>query len=359
MRAMRIFFREHLVIVAVFLTSFAVQLLLWFGPLPYKMDVDFWSDAAKHFAAAAPLTYFPHIAPHPGTTILVPSAGLILLGIPNESALQYTIAFLMSLCVAVIAYICRVLRPKNLWWLGVCALFILNPLYLQMSVVSDLAALLVCIYLLLLLYAREKGFSREILFWLGMCGGVLLATRHDAGGIVMFSSAVYLWPLIGRRVLNIFAIALLFFGALNPFLWENPQLYVSFFIRELQMDSATPGGFGLSVLVTGFALVAFSLGLISTFFLRTLSPLPRDFLKWLLVVSALWCGLLLLSKGHTMRYFFPLISIWEMFLPLFIFSILERYQVRFLNAKKSKLEHIFVELLILALIIPVCILLFA
>jgi hypothetical protein len=44
---------------------------------------------------------------------------------------------------------------------------------------------------------------------------------------------------------------------------------------------------------------------------------------WLIAASFIICTGLFVSSYHPVWYFFPLITTWELFLPLFIFNIIE------------------------------------
>jgi hypothetical protein len=317
----RTFSREKFVLSAIFLVSLAMQLWLWLGHFPYT-DNNIWVPGAQDFADGVLPGYSTTIPQHPGTAILLPVAALIRLGIPAYDAMQITMAFLMSICVVIMAYLCRVLRPQSLWWLGVCALFIPNPIYMEMSAVSALAAVLACIYILLMLYIREKGASRESLALLGVCGGVLLATRADVGVSIMLFSLPFLWPLARIGLIRTGVIALLYFGALNPFIWAAPTTYIVSFVRQVGENAVTSNVFDYPLSIITGAVVAFALGFIGTYIRPNFLSLPKDYLKWFLATSVLLCGLLLISQYHPTRYFFPLIAMWEMFLPLFLLELL-------------------------------------
>lgn len=318
------FNREKLILGLVFFISLAVQLWLWLGRFPYT-DNNIWVPGAQDFANGILPGYFTTIPPHPGTTILLPAAALILFGVSAYNAMQIAISVLMTCGIVCMVYLCRVLRPKSPWWLGVCALFIPNPLYLEMSVPSALAAVLSCIYILLVLYIREKGSSRELFAFLGVCAGVLLATRTDVGVSIMLFSLPFLWPLAGKKLIETAVFALLYFGALNPFIWENPIKYAWEFVGQVGANTMTPFGFEYPLSITIFAGISFVLGFTSAYSRVNFSSLPKDYLKWILATTVLVCGLLLLSKYHPSRYFFPYIAIGEMFLPLFLLDLLDRF----------------------------------
>jgi len=318
------FSRESFVLWGVFLISLSMQLWLWLGKFPYT-DNNIWVPGAQDFANGVLPGYYTTIPPHPGTAILLPAAAIIHLGVTAYDAVQIAMAFLMSVCIVCITYLSRILRPQSLWWLGVCALLILNPIYLEMSAVSALAALLACIYILLILHIREKGASDESLALLGVCAGILLATRTDTGASLMLFSLPFLWPLAGTRLVRTCTMALLYFGALNPFIWADPIMYVLSFLKQISANALTSYVFDYSLWIITGAVIAFILGLIGTYFKPRLFSIPTDYMKWFLATSTIICGLLLVSEYHPTRYFFPFITMWEMFLPLFLLELLSYF----------------------------------
>ena len=336
------FSRPQLVFAGVLCVSLVLQIWIWFSPLPYT-DADLWSSAARDFAALNFPGFNSPIPPHPGTSILLPASVLIVAGIPFAQALPLTMAVLLSLCIACIARLSYELRPKSLWWVGASALLIPNPLYLEMTVPSALAALLTCIYVLLLLKWREDNSSGRDSFWLGMTGGILLATRVDFGAAFLLASLPFLYPLVGNKIFRIGGFALLFFGALNPYFWVDPVLYVLTFFRQVGFNVVTEVGFSYARSSISLAVAAYVLALFAVYLKPRLSSLPRDFSFWLIATTAVLTGIMLLSKYHPIRYFFPLMCVWEILLPLFIFDYLERLNVLAL-ARRVRVEYLFIVL---------------
>jgi hypothetical protein len=321
----RKFSLEWIILSVVFFVSFAIQHWLWFAPLPY-IDSHLWVQASEQFAAGTWPGFSGPIPPHPGTSIVLPTAGLILLGVGGFNAMQYMMAFLISSCIAAIVYLCRKLRPDSLWWLGVCAFLIPNPLYPGMSAPSALAALLACIYILIVLYLREKEVSRDALFWLGVCSGVFLATRVDTALSIMLFSLPYLWPLAGKRLFTVCWSAALFFGALNPFIWQDPILYVFSIVHQVNSNVATQVNFDYTLMAVVLPAIAFAFGLAAVYSKFRFTTVPNDFLKWLLAASALLCCVILSLKHHPIRYFFPIMMLWQMLLPLFLLELLSYFK---------------------------------
>jgi len=333
--------REKVILGAVFLVSFVVQLWLWFGPFPYT-DVDLWTKAAQQFANGTWPGFSSPIPPHPGTTILLPASGLVLLGVPAFVALQCTIAFLMSLAVVSIVYLCRILRPKSLWWLGVAVLLIPNPLYLEMTVPTALAALISCTYILLILYMYEKGITRETLFYTGICAGILLATRLDTGVSVLLISIPFLWKLANKQLFLLLGTTTLFFGALNPYIWEGPFMYAQSFLRQLGVNTTTDSGFGYSHNATILAFISFALAFSVVYFRQQYSSLSREYLFWLVAGSTALCAVIMFSKYHPIRYFFQLMTLWEVFLPLFVLDGINNLSRRLSEASQYCARYIFI-----------------
>jgi hypothetical protein len=357
MPTIQIFFKNNLVTCSVFLISCAVQTYLWFGPFLY-VDSEYWTAAARQFAHGVLPPFSTFVAAHPATTILLPAAGLIISGVPSVYAIQITMIILISAAISIIVYLCREVRPQSLWWLGVAALLIPNPHYLKMTIPSALAALVACIYILLLLRTRERGSSRESFFWLGICAGFLLATRIDVGLEILLISLPYLWWHAGKKFFALLPIAALFFVTLNPFLWAGLGDYAASFMLQMNDHLAETIGFGYTISSAALPILSFLIGIAFLLLRPYLSSLPRDFLLWLVVSSSVLCGAVAISSYHPVRYFFPLIVIWEVLLPLFVFDILDRSRLSDTPRALRRVQYLLLFAFVAAPVISAYILIF-
>ena len=341
---MLIFSRENYLLFSVLLVSFVIQMCLWFGSVPYP-DNEYWAGAANQIAHGVLPSFSSFVPAHPATTILLPAAALILLGVPTPYAIPITMVVLISLSITLSVYLLRTLRPQSLWWLGAAALLIPNPEYLKMTIPTALAALLSGVYILLILRIREKSTSREIFLWLGICAGILLATRIDVGVEMLLVSIPYLWWHVRQNTFYILASSALCFILLNPFVWAGLTEYVASFVDQIRVHVVEQGGFGYPIFSIALPIATLFIGILFACIRPKLSSLPRDFLLWLIVSSVAVCAVIFLSPFHPVRYFFPIITIAEIFLPLLLFDAFARADVPQI-AGRIRIEYVFITLFV-------------
>src|SRR5882724_3384408 len=106
--------------VLIFSVILTVQVYTW--KTRGGIDVDLWAKGAAQLADGTLPPFWGPIPSHPGTTIIIPAAFLMLFGVPSILALELTSAILTSLCIAIILYLCYLLRPRSLWWIGAAML---------------------------------------------------------------------------------------------------------------------------------------------------------------------------------------------------------------------------------------------
>lgn len=263
------------------------------------------------------------VPPHPGTTILIPAAGLIMLGVPMDPATQYTMIVLISLSIATIAVLCIYLRPHSAWWLGAVALLAPDARFADMTPPSALAALLMCLYVLLLIRFRER-VSDLCLLSLGIVCGLLVATRIDLGAYIAVASLFFLRRHSLRSVIFVGGVSAFVFVALDPYLWVAPLAHVAGFIRQVHSNLSfdMPFDYGYSTAYFSMCVLAFALTL--AILRPRLQSIPREFTLWLVAVTVALCGLLYFSEYRVMRYYYPFILTWEVLSALYLFDFLER-----------------------------------
>lgn len=313
----------RLIFVGVFCVGLVMQLSLWFS---YNYtDADLWATASQTLSTHVLPSLDGPIPPHPGTSIILPAAGLIELGIQPYAALQITIAILMALGIASIACLCYSLRPKSPWWLGAVIVLLPNWLYLVLTPPSAVASILATLLVLLALRVREeKQLHATTVLQLGICGGILLATRLDTGVMFLTTSLAYLFFYKGSRMFAAAPIALATFAILNPYLWFEPLAYVANFFHQVRFNLSVENGLGIQNHMLYLPALSFAISLFIATCKPSYSSVPRDFLLWIMGTSvALW-GVLLIPSYHPSRYFFPIIAIWETVLPILLFDCIER-----------------------------------
>ena len=334
----------------IFILVLTAHMILWTSPLPIT-DSELWTASASTIAAGILPDFSTPTPSHPGTTILLPTALLIALHVPATRALGIVMAILMSLCIILIVQQCAIARPHTLWWVSALIVLVPNHLYLQMTPPSAFAAVLAALYVVLLLRIRDTSVNHRLVIALGACGGFLLATRIDIGAALIFISFPYLWSIVRTRALMCLAVAFVVFTALNPYMWIHPILQIQEFVDQIGSNVLVTLGFGFSFSILISTLLAFFLCCVLLCAKKAYISIPRDFLWWLLIFSVVMSLTILRSHYHPARYFFPLMTIWELFLPLFLFESLDRIP-RFSDDARRTMQYIVVILLLLMRIAP-------
>lgn len=162
---------------------------------------------------------------------------------------------------------------------------------------------------------------------LGIAFGVALATRIHLAiplvGISVLALAIF-FDL--KRAFFIGVVALVSCYAFNPFLWYAPALYVrpalfgQFWYVTTMNTTATPMALGDIMRYSPLSFLTIAWALIVLFVRKLTSPLPRRFLIVLLAVSTFWLVLLFISRIESRRYYYPLVALWEILFPLFVFE---------------------------------------
>jgi hypothetical protein len=316
----------------VFLASLFFQAHIWFSMYSFA-DIALWSDGVYLIGHGGIPDLRSALPVHPGTPFLFLSALLVGLQVDTNVAMQTVLTFSVSGLITIISYVCFLLRPNSHWWLFTAMFFNLNKTMLDMTPPSVLAALLASVYVLLILLLREDTVKKtRSLALLGVCAGILLTMRLDTGIIFLLASLPYLIFLIDRRTLIVMFFAGLYYVAFNPFLWVNPFEHILAIIDQVEVNRLTSLGFRYNYHTLIFPFTAFFLAILYTFILKRLTTLPHDFLLWMLAASCAICALLLASPYHPVRYFFPLMMMWEIFLPLFLLelsTLIPRFSSRF------------------------------
>jgi hypothetical protein len=302
---------------AVFAIVLFIEANIWLSGFAFA-DITLWAPGVDMIKSGALPDLWSVLPVHPGATFLFGSALVAQTGVSAFLAMKIFMALAMAVGVTLISYLCYSLRPASYWWLLAATAIAPYVVMLDMTPPSALAAILSAIYALLLLKIRESPESDNLLALLGICAGALAATRFDAGGLLLLVSLPYIWTLVRERCIVILCFAGLYFGALNPFFWINPIEHLASAIGQALTNQHSPVGYQYHK----HALILASISALLAFAFAYLKPkatsVPRDFLLWLLGASALMCGAIMLSSYHPVRYFFPTIILWEVFLPLFM-----------------------------------------
>lgn len=325
--------RKAVIIIAVsaFLVTAVFQTVTW-GEM-VMVDSSIWGHQAEYFLGNNPKQFDYLLAyGHPGGTI-IEGAILIhwLFGLSFETAVIVFTIVCSSLFVALICVFTILLKKDRLWWAGVLPVLALSWLYSSATPPSAIASVAVAFLCLFALYLYEKREvkTRDVLWW-GILSGFLVATRFDIG-VVM--SAVFAGLLLSRAGWRessiIFGAALASFLVFDPYMWFMPVQHLRDLVFKITYHYADIAPYDLSFnTVLGFSFLSGISMLLATYFLirrkKETPPLPPIFIGALMLVTAVLYVVFLTARSQATRYFLPILFIWEIFFPLFMFTLSER-----------------------------------
>ena len=292
------------------------------------------------------------------------------------SKVSYTealIAFLIminSVMIGLICMLCYMLRKSLLWSLTVLAFISVQPIYMDSSLFfgltppSVMAAFSIALLVLLTLYLYEHTGTAKmhVLGYWAVLAGLAAASRIDAGGVMAVAMLLVLATKYDfKKMVIVAAGAFVAFCVFDPFMWFAPITQVAGLLSAV---SNHYGGSGYSSVLLYFlpllhvatlSLVSVFLGICFVLLRKEIpSPLPPRFLVYLLSVTALLSVIFLTADSQESRYFVPLILVWEVFLPFFVYSLISKVQFSFVNTTdgQKKARYVLNAVVFLILICP-------
>jgi len=294
------------------------------------IDFSMWARQAEYVETGNPAQFdYLKAYGHPGGPIIEGAISIhSLFKLPYESALLIFLTIVDGLAIAGASVISFLLSKNHLWWPVVLATFSSNWLYAFSSPPSVIASIFIGSLCLFSLYLckKEKVELASLVFW-GMAAGFIIATRTDIGAIVVAALLIFIKPKISWQkffgvLLSIVASFILF----DPFMWFMPirhlgdLLFKIFYHYEYIAPNILTAP--LIINVSSFLLVGAVFSIISIFMKEKIKPfLPLRFVYILLAVTVLLYTVFLTAHYQALRYFLPIVSIWEIFLPVFIFPL--------------------------------------
>lgn len=325
------------------------------------VDRDLWVAHTEHVLAWDSEIFDKRIYGHPGAPIMVfAMAAHLIFGLPLSIAFPGSMALLNSIFIAGATVVCKALRPNSMWWLATGLLLVFNRLYTTSTpptaVVSPL--LVFIILLCLLVFENAPSIKKILLVILGILFGLAAATRFDISVAIAFASLFILLPRMRWSQAGIVVgCAVTVFWIVNPFMWHIPIQHVTDLVGVMLYHyndyPASSVPLIVLLLISPIAIASLGFALVSVFNRRLIPQAPSaSFMTWLLLTTAAIVGVLLNSQFQAQRYFFPLVFIWEAFLPVFLLSAISSFQFDFLQTslQQKKLRRI-AQLTILTLVI--------
>ena len=328
------------------------QLFIWNHVV--VVDQDLWVQRMETFV---PHKLTPEDVIHtrfsntPGTLGLLLAQAISHFGIPAQHSLALSISLLVSVSAAIAASLAHALTPRTPWWIPVGVIIATHQLYTHATPADAVAAPLLAVCALTFLWYEKKpkitSTKSDVLFALAL--GAAAATRLLTTGLLALPALVLLQRIIGwRRLILICASALAFTVALNPLLGYIPGTYIqigvlkgAFTYSEKKSVQFEEIPFHISDLsFASFAIVSFAIGAVYVLrwsYIKRNSPVSRRFIGWLMGITILVSVVLFSTSIPIPRYFFPIVLIWEILLPLFIFHVCEQ-----LYTSRRLLVHTFI-----------------
>lgn len=329
-----------IIFIITFIGALFLQWLIW--SQNDMIDSGVWAEEASYVAAGDSRAFQGGAYGYPGGPVI----DLTIL-IQRITELSYYDAILLSVTLfdgLIIALACAVsyaLR-KNMWW--TVALFItisLAPMFQHSTPSTAYSAVTAVLFCLVTLYLIEKRPAGQtiILYW-GVIAGLILSIRVDIGMVMTAVFSFMVGLSLGWKKLFLPAIAaLVTFIILDPFIWIAPLRHLQDLIGRMVNGYFEYAQTHVSIaLVADYSLLAFismALAVVLLFF-RADPPLPRRFILTLLGMSIFLYAIFLTAHSQAMRYFQPVIFIWEALFPLLIFHFVPKLEFSFLSSERKK-----------------------
>ena len=329
--------RRHplLILSLVCLIAFVLQFIRWDALDMWDRGV--WADEARFLMTGDPHEFdFLSGYGHPGGPILEGTIAMhTLTSLPEEFAVQWTMAILNTILIVGVTVLCYKIR-QDLFWVGAAFITVsMNWLYQYATPPSGLAAVLVPLVVLMTIYLCEYANGARLTgaaLW-GVVAGAALATRFDMGVL----TSVLFFPFLVRSLgWRSSAMALLVtiaaFVALDPFMWFMPIQHLRDLVHKITYHYADFQQTRLDVgTLCNISLLA---GISVLFAVWSVLKRPKDvfvpavFVWTLLGMTALLYAIFLTAHSQAERYYLPILFVWEILLPLFMLPLIRAPQVR-------------------------------
>lgn len=334
---------SHVFVISLVLAC-SVQLISLFeiGPV----DAVFWTKQASDVATGNPDQYNPTFAyGHPGGPVIEGTiATYIITGLPYNKSLLTFLGLFYGLLIALIASLCFALKKHALWWIPVLGVLSFDRLYLDATPPSALVSLILLLLFLLTLWIYEKkqiGW-KSLTVW-SLLAGMAVATRADIGSLTtVFLSTLLLskipWKLWLKVMVGTFASFIIF----DPYMWYMPIQHMSDLMSKMlfHYDEFVPMPLRFGVIANisslSFMSIVFAFIFIWNKKKWNVELLPNRFVYTMLAETVLLYTIFLTSRYQAVRYYMPILFIWQALLPMYILSIIPKLRFSFLKTEKAQ-----------------------
>ena len=351
----------------IFITAFIISIFsqLYTGIYPLTDDT-IWAGGAKSLLTESPINFKNlDVYIHPGGTVL---EGTILFHRITNATFPISMnAFLIlatSMLIAIICTFSYFLR-KDPWWTFITFGILTTATYLYggLTPPSLLASLLFVLFELytLYIYESEDHTWPQFIIW-SLLAGSITATRIDIGGFAVVANVLFLMHKVNiKPLLASTCLAGIFFCILDPFMWFSPINQIQTLILTMINHHAGIGGFSIPIFLLWiqftaiYSILGVLFGIILVLFRKEISYIiPVEFIIFLLISTAVLTGVVLTAQSQANRYLQPLVFLWEILFPLFLFSIISDLHFSlFKNEKTQTILRIVLKVsIVLLLILP-------
>lgn len=248
-------------------------------------------------------------------------------GLSAKQSLVIVLVVFNAVVLAAIYTLLYQLRPTMYWWLANGSL-LLHPYYLKSTPTNILMAPLAVLLFLLALKIYE---SRPQHWWpylaLGASIGFGLANRFTDTLLFAAGIAVCLFPLKKKHAGLVMGSALVSACIFDPLFLTEPIAHTVFIMGRVAVhyNAVLPGiplHWSHISLLSPFLLVAVFFGLLFLFSPPAVpSPVSKKLLTIMLLISGIMVASIMVAKAASARYLYPVVFLWEVFLPLFLLQV--------------------------------------
>lgn len=319
---------------SVFIISFLLS-TLFHGVFLNKIgiaDIGLWASQADYFLNSDSRQFdFLGAYGHPGGPIIIGTAFInVLSGFSYELSLLILMLVFTGLLISISCVICFYILRSHFIWIIVLLILSINPLYEYSTPPSNLASLLsvlLCLFTILLSRKELEIDNRYIVLW-SVISGFLISTRLDVGLLISLVLLISFYKKINidKFFLLILTITISFV-ILNPYMWYMPVDHIGDILYKIiyhyEFFEEVRLGFDYVISFSSIAIV----GLMMSFWVIYLKMdfLPKKLIIALTILTFFLYLVFLSSRYQASRYFLPIILIWEVFLPMSFFVIMEKY----------------------------------
>lgn len=312
----------------IFLFSFVTQLAM--RKYYTFLDTAMWADQIKYFSTNDPRVFDYYAAyGHPGTTLIELGSLLnLIFGFSYNNSIIISISTLVAGTTAACSVLCFLLHQRSYWWLTTAIILTFNRLSMYSTPPTEAVMPFIVLTVLATWWTLKlkQIMPEHRLFVLGCVFGLSAATRLDVTLLVCLPMSILVWYRHGQKsTLFLFlGIGVSFFVA-NPFLWFMPVQHLSdlvhkFTLHHNQFDRRQV----IKIINYIHASPSAVVSVIWAYILlcqRRLSPvIPTQLIIVYSSISVIGLIMVVSSKFQAIRYLYPLIIVWEILLPLFVFE---------------------------------------